>query len=61
MRRNKAGEITGIKISLNDNNGSKSSASWKGKEEGIQDLIIGKSKDDSLVLREIGDYFTLKE
>jgi beta-lactamase regulating signal transducer with metallopeptidase domain len=53
VRRNKAGEITGIKISLNDNNGSKSSASWKGKKDGIPDIVMGKSKDDSLFLREI--------
>jgi bla regulator protein BlaR1 len=55
VRRNKAGVITGIKISLNDDNGSKSNASWKGEKEGIPDIIMGTSKDDSLVLREIGD------
>ncbi|TXE18563.1 hypothetical protein ES692_05845 [Psychroserpens burtonensis] len=61
VRRNKAGVITGIKISLNDDNGSKSSASWKGEKKGIPDIFMGKSKDDSLVLREIGDYFTTKQ
>jgi bla regulator protein BlaR1 len=55
VRRNKAGVITGIKISLNDDNGRKSNASWKGEKEGIPDIIMGTSKDDSLVLREIGD------
>jgi beta-lactamase regulating signal transducer with metallopeptidase domain len=55
VRRNKAGDITGIKISLNDNNGSKSSASWKGKKEGIPDIVMGTSKDDSLFVREIGN------
>jgi bla regulator protein BlaR1 len=61
VRRNKAGVITGIKISLNDDNGRKSNASWKGEKEGIPDIIMGTSKDDSLVLREIGDYFTTKQ
>ena len=55
VRRNKEGEITGIKISLNDNNGRKSSASWKGEKEGIPDIVMGRSKDDKLFVRAIGN------
>ena len=55
VRRNKEGEITGIKISLNDNNGRKSSASWKGEKGGIPDIVMGRSKDDKLFVRAIGN------
>ncbi|WP_299336086.1 M56 family metallopeptidase [uncultured Psychroserpens sp.] len=54
VRRNKAGEITSIKISLNDNNGRKSSATWRDKDEAIPDIVMGKSKDDKLFVRAIG-------
>jgi len=54
VRRNKAGEITGIKITLNDNQGRKSSSSWKEKNQAIPDIIMGKSKDDKLFIRAIG-------
>nr|WP_321237005.1 M56 family metallopeptidase [uncultured Psychroserpens sp.] len=52
VRRNKAGEITGIKISLDDNNGRKSSASWKEKDQAIPDIVLGKS-GDKLIVRAI--------
>ncbi|SDS11427.1 BlaR1 peptidase M56 [Formosa sp. Hel1_31_208] len=54
VRRNKAGEITSIKISLDDNQGRKSSASWKEKDQAIPDIVMGKSKDDKLFVRAIG-------
>jgi TonB-dependent SusC/RagA subfamily outer membrane receptor len=55
VKRNKAGEITSIKISLDDNNGRKSSATWKDKYEAIPDIVMGKSKDDKLFVRAIGN------
>ncbi|WP_456437527.1 M56 family metallopeptidase [Psychroserpens sp.] len=55
VRRNKAGEITSIKIALNDNKGRKSSASWKEKDQAIPDIVMGKSKDDKLFVRAIGN------
>jgi hypothetical protein len=55
IRRNKAGEITSIKISLDDNEGRKSSASWKEKDQAIPDIIMGKSNDDKLYIRAIGN------
>jgi len=55
VRRNNAGEITSIKISLDDNNGRKSSASWKEKDQTIPDIVMGKSKDDKLFVRAIGN------
>jgi len=42
IKRNKAGEITSIKIALDDNNGSKSSASWKEKTKAIPNIVMGK-------------------
>nr|WP_321227537.1 M56 family metallopeptidase [uncultured Psychroserpens sp.] len=55
VRRNKAGEITSIKISLDDNDGRKSSASWKEKNQAIPDIVMGKSSDDKLYVRAIGN------
>ena len=55
VRRNKAGEITSIKISLDDNDGRKSSATWKDKSEAIPDIVMGKSSDDKLYVRAIGN------
>jgi len=55
VRRNDTGEITSIKISLDDNDGRKSSASWKEKSLAIPDIVIGKSKDDKLFIRAIGN------
>ncbi|WP_052184123.1 M56 family metallopeptidase [Psychroserpens sp. Hel_I_66] len=55
VKRNKAGEITSIKISLDDNDGRTSSASWKEKEQAIPDIVMGKSKDNSLFVRAIGN------
>ena len=55
VRRNKAGEITSIKITLNDNKGRKSSASWKEKDQAIPDIVMGKSKNDKLFVRGIGN------
>lgn len=43
LKRNKANEITSIKISLDDNNGSKSSANWK-SNKGIPNIEFGKSE-----------------
>ncbi|WP_298903758.1 M56 family metallopeptidase [uncultured Psychroserpens sp.] len=54
VRRNKAGEITGIKITLNDKNGNKSTSSWKEKDQAIPDIIMGKSKGNNLFIRAIG-------
>ncbi len=42
VRRNKAGEITSIKISLDDNNGSKSTSSWREKTKAIPNIALGK-------------------
>ncbi len=53
VRRNEAGEITSIKISLDDNQGRKSSASWKEKHQAIPDIVLGKS-GEKLLLRAIG-------
>jgi TonB-dependent SusC/RagA subfamily outer membrane receptor len=55
VKRNKAGEITSIKISLDDNDGRKSSASWKEKNQAIPDIVMGKSMDDKLYIRAIGN------
>nr|WP_321247379.1 M56 family metallopeptidase [uncultured Psychroserpens sp.] len=55
IRRNKAGEITSIKISLDNNNGTKSSASWKEKNQGIPDIVMGRYGDDKLFVRAIGN------
>ncbi|GGI58180.1 hypothetical protein GCM10011444_24890 [Winogradskyella haliclonae] len=41
VKRNDAGEIISIKISLSDENGAKSSASWK-DDDGISKILIGK-------------------
>ncbi|WP_299115032.1 M56 family metallopeptidase [uncultured Winogradskyella sp.] len=41
IKRNDAGEITSIKISLSDKNGAKSSASWK-DDDGISKILVGK-------------------
>ncbi|QXP79801.1 MULTISPECIES: M56 family metallopeptidase [Winogradskyella] len=49
LKRNKVGEITSIKISLEDNEGSKSSATWK-VTNGIPDIEFGKS-EGSLIAR----------
>ncbi|REE27248.1 beta-lactamase regulating signal transducer with metallopeptidase domain [Winogradskyella pacifica] len=43
LKRNKAGEITSIKISLEDGKGSKSSAAWK-VTDGIPNIEFGKSE-----------------
>ena len=53
IRRNNLGLITGIKISLSDEKGQKSSSSWKSSNEPIPDIIIGKSIDGNLILREL--------
>ncbi|MEY8848285.1 M56 family metallopeptidase [Psychroserpens sp. XS_ASV72] len=55
VRRNKDGEITNIKISLDDNKGRKSSASWKEKNDAIPDIVMGKSNDDKLYIQAIGN------
>lgn len=43
LKRNKKGEITSIKISLEDGKGSKSSATWK-VTDGIPNIEFGKSE-----------------
>lgn len=50
VRRNGSGEINAIKISLSDGGGKESSASWKSTEQPIPDIVMGKSKDGSLVI-----------
>ena len=52
VRRNKKGEITSIKISLDDNDGKKSSATFKEKDNTIPNILIGKN-DDKLLIRSI--------
>ena len=54
VRRNKTGEITSIKITLNDNNGNKSTSSWREKNQAIPDIVLGKSKGKNLFIRAIG-------
>ncbi|WP_458629055.1 M56 family metallopeptidase [Winogradskyella sp. PC D3.3] len=49
LKRNKKGEITSIKISLEDKNGYKSSATWKATD-GIPNIEFGKS-EGSLIAR----------
>jgi len=49
LKRNKEGEITSIKISLEDKNGYKSSATWKATD-GIPNIEFGKS-EGSLIAR----------
>ena len=53
VRRNRAGMITGIKISIDDGQGKASSASWKSSSDTIPDIVIGKSNDGSLILRSL--------
>ncbi|MCD2260396.1 M56 family metallopeptidase [Psychroserpens luteolus] len=55
VRRNKAGEITSIKITLNDKKGSKSTSSWKEKDQAIPDIVMGKSQGENLFIRAIGN------
>jgi hypothetical protein len=55
VKRNKSNEITSIKIILDDNNGRTSSASWKEKDQAIPDIVMGKSNDDKLYIRAIGN------
>ena len=49
LKRNKEGDITSIKISLEDKNGYKSSATWKATD-GIPNIEFGKS-EGSLIAR----------
>ncbi|WP_411768349.1 M56 family metallopeptidase [Winogradskyella sp. A3E31] len=42
IKRNSAGEITSIKISLTDESGSKASATWRDDEETIPKILVGK-------------------
>ncbi|NRD19550.1 hypothetical protein HNV08_05790 [Winogradskyella eckloniae] len=51
VKRNKLDEITSLKISISDNNGSKSSGNWK-SNNGIPNIEIGIS-EESLVARSI--------
>jgi len=46
VKRNKDGEITRIKISLDDNNGSKSSSAYNNNPGTIPTLIVGKKGDN---------------
>ncbi|WP_424515317.1 M56 family metallopeptidase [Psychroserpens sp.] len=55
IKRNKKGELIGIKIYLNDKNGQKSTAAWKSNNNTIPDIIMGKSKDDDLYIRALGE------
>ncbi len=51
IKRNREGSITGIKITISDANGKESSASWKSSSDPIPDIVLGKSKNGSLILR----------
>jgi TonB-dependent SusC/RagA subfamily outer membrane receptor len=52
LKRNKSGNITSIKIILEDGKGSKSSATWK-VTDGIPNIEFGKS-EDTLIARTKG-------
>lgn len=43
LKRNKDGKITRIKVSLDDNNGNKSSSTFDSGEKGINPILIGKN------------------
>ncbi len=52
LKRNKDGEITRIKVSLNDNDGNKSSSTFDKGERGISPILIGKNRNN-LVIKSI--------
>jgi hypothetical protein len=49
LKRNKSGEITRIKVSLNDNNGNKSSSYFDKGDQTISPILIGKNKDNLII------------
>ena len=52
LKRNKNGDITRIKISLNDNDGNKSSSTFDTGNNSISPILIGKNKN-SLIIKSI--------
>ena len=49
LRRNKSGEITRIKVSLNDNEGNKSSSTFDKGNKSISPVIIGKNRKNLII------------
>lgn len=49
VKRNKDGEITRIKISLNDKQGNKSSSTFDKGNKGISTVIVGKNKNNLII------------
>ncbi len=49
LKRNKDGEITRIKISLNDNDGNKSSSTFDKGESVISPILIGKNNRNLII------------
>ncbi len=54
LKRNENNEITSIKISLDDNKGNKSSATFKKGDNPIPNIAVGK-ENDNLIVRSIAD------
>ena len=52
LKRNKNGEITRIKISLNDNEGNKSSSTFDSGNKAINPILLGKTRNN-LVIKSI--------
>lgn len=49
LRRNKSDEITRIKVSLNDNEGNKSSSTFDKGNKGISPVIFGKNRKNLII------------
>ncbi len=49
LRRNKSGEITRIKVSLNDNEGNKSSSTFDKGNKSISPVIFGKNRKNLII------------
>lgn len=52
VKRNDSGEITRIKVSLNDDKGNKSSATFDTGNQGINTILVGKN-DKNLIIKSI--------
>lgn len=52
LKRNKNGEITRIKVTLNDNKGNKSSSTFDTGDKGINPILVGKN-NNSLTIKSI--------
>ena len=49
LKRNKSGEITRIKVSLNDNDGNKSSSTFDKGNKSISPVIFGKNRKNLII------------